>query len=145
MIDCVLSVYVRRGRLPEPGEILFVQQIRTWKKLSYCSVGSSVVRAMAALTQYSSCRCSHAQLHYAGCSSERPSGKNHEHGTASAADLLIVSGRPRQWSSTVCRPRMIVHPCLHPSCNVHAPRHPRPWRSKQSDLARMDKASLLGS
>ena len=97
VIDCVLSVYVRRGRLPEPGEILFCTADTNLEEIELLFRrflgGKSNGRADAIFCL--------ADIHTLSYTTQVAvvnvlQAKISEHGTANAADLLIVSGRPRQ-------------------------------------------------
>ena len=88
---------VRRGRLPEPGEVLFCTTETTLEEIELLFrrfvMGKTNGRSEAIF-----CLADIHTLSYTTqCSVVAKLQETiQEHGTAAAADLLIVSGRPRQ-------------------------------------------------
>ena len=96
-LDMVLSVFVRRGRLPEPGEIVFCEPSTTTEELKlllrrFISAGANHRR------DFIFCLVNVDKLPY---TEQVTLGKMMKHfldtyGTANASGLLILSGQPDQ-------------------------------------------------
>ena len=114
VIDAVMSVYVRRGRLPEPGEVLF------------CTSQTSIEELMLLLRRFvRAARYGRgdfifcvADLHVLSYTQqctlvEKLRATMNEFSTDDAATLLLVSGRPQQVALNQLSSQKVDLPPLH--------------------------------
>ena len=148
VIDCVLSIYVRRGRLPEPGEILFCTTETTLEEIELLFRrflgGKANGRSDAIFCL--------ADIHTLSYTTQVAvvnvlQAKIGEHGTTSAADLLIVSGRPRQVILNSLSAHALDCPPLPPAelqraCTQASASHGAS-RSVRSDMNGQGKSTLI--
>jgi hypothetical protein len=97
VIDTVLSIYIRRGRLPEPGEILFCTTDTTSEELNIFLLRFILAKKHG----FESCIFCIADLHNLSYTQqcnliELLRGLIQTHGHENAATLAIISGLPRQ-------------------------------------------------
>jgi hypothetical protein len=116
VIDTVLSVYIRRGRLPEPGEVIFCTSDTTLEDLNlilfrfifakrYCH--GAFIFCIADLHNLSyTLQCNLV---------ERIRILFAEYGSSDAATLLLVSGFPRQVALNTLSSHAIDLPPLEPT------------------------------
>jgi hypothetical protein len=97
VIDCVLSIYIRRGRMPEPGEILFCTPDSTIEELNL------ILMRFISARRYGRGDCVFciADLHVLSYSHQCTLVESlrttlREYGQADAATLVLISGLPRQ-------------------------------------------------
>jgi hypothetical protein len=97
VIDTVLSIYIRRGRLPEPGEVLFCTKETTSEELNIFLL-RFIHAKRHSFDECIFCIADLQNLSYAQqCTLiELLRGLLQEHGHEDAATLAIVSGLPRQ-------------------------------------------------
>jgi hypothetical protein len=116
VIDTVLSVYIRRGRLPEPGEILFCTAETTIEELELLL--HRFLRAKPhGRADFVFCIADLHNLSYTQqCTLvERLRAFLQEYGTDNAATLLMVSGYPRQVALNSLSSQAVDIPPLSPT------------------------------
>lgn len=97
VIETVLSVYIRRGRLPEPGEVIFCTNETTLEDLNLLLMRYLFAKQFGR-GEWIFCIADLQNLSYTlQCKLvERIRLLFMEHGSANAATLLLVSGLPKQ-------------------------------------------------
>lgn len=115
VIDTVLSVYVRRGRLPEPGEILFCTAETTIEELELL-LHRFVAAKSHGRGEFVFCIADLHNLSYTQqCTLvERLRAFLQEYGTDDAATLLMVSGYARQVALNSLSSQAVDIPPLSP-------------------------------
>lgn len=120
VIDTVLSVYVRRGRLPEPGELMFCTADTTLEDLTLMlyrfitSKSASFSECTSSLSGSVFCIADLHNLSYTLQSAlvEKIRNVVDEFGTKDATTLLLVSGLPRQVALNALSAHMVDLPPL---------------------------------
>lgn len=97
VIDTVLSIYVRRGRLPEPGEVLFCTSSTTNEELSILLLRFITAKDYGLGDDVFCIADIHNLSYTQQCTLvEQLRVTIQEHGQDKAGTLVIVSGKPRQ-------------------------------------------------
>ena len=113
VIDCALSVYIRRGRMPEPGEILFCTPDTTLEELNLILMRFIFAQKHG---RGNSVFCI-ADIHVLSYAHQCTLVENlrtmlRDYGQDSAASLLLISGLPRQVALNSMSSQMIDLPPL---------------------------------